>query len=184
MLKTKRTANNQALIWTSSISLVVLIFVTSSGSGTPSITAVEEIKLSREILAPIDKVWDIVSDVDNETKYWTMIKAIRNINTTDDMIEREVTISFGPEGTKTHQFVTINPEQKSIQTNLTEGPITGNRVLTLNPALENDTTKIDVLWNIDLSGVPPFAQGFAKDNIMNTTAEALNRIAEEAVLEP
>ena len=32
-------------------------------------TPMEEIKASREVSAPIDKVWNIVSDIDNEAKY-------------------------------------------------------------------------------------------------------------------
>lgn len=33
-------------------------------------TSLEEIKVSREVSAPIDRVWNIVSDIDNEAKYW------------------------------------------------------------------------------------------------------------------
>ncbi len=65
-----------------------------------------------------------------------------------------------------------------IQTNITEGPVTGSRALTLSPSSDTNTTKIDVLWNIDMSGIPVLARGFAKDGIMKTTEEALNRIAE------
>lgn len=42
-------------------------------------TSLEEIKVSREIYAPIDQVWNIVSDVDNETQYWSTTKSIKNI---------------------------------------------------------------------------------------------------------
>jgi hypothetical protein len=55
--------------------------------------------------------------------------------------------------------------------------VTGSKVLTLSPSSENKT-KIDVVWDIDLSGIPIFARGFAKDNFMKTTEEALNRIAQ------
>ena len=141
-------------------------------------TSLEEIKVSREISAPVDKVWNIVSDVDNETKYWTTYKTIKNINKIDNIIEREVTVTAGPQNAKTHQFVTVNPEQMVIQTNITEGPVTGSRVLTLSPSSDINTTKIDVLWNIDMSGIPVIVKGLAKDNFMKTTEEALNRIAQ------
>jgi hypothetical protein len=55
----------------------------------------EEIKVSREIPAPIDQVWNIVSDIDNDTKYWSTFKAIKNINETGNVIEREVTLLAG-----------------------------------------------------------------------------------------
>ena len=86
----------------------------------------KKIKVSSEISAPVDQVWNIVSDVDNETKYWPTFKSIKNINKTNNITEREVTIVAGPQGdTKTHQFVTVNPKQFVVETNITEGPVTG-----------------------------------------------------------
>jgi uncharacterized protein YndB with AHSA1/START domain len=149
-------------------------------------SSLEEIKANREISAPIDQVWNVVSDIDNETKYWSTFKAIKNINMrainmTTNTTEREVTLVVGPQGeTVTHQLVTVNPEQFVVQTNITEGPVTGTRVLTLNPSSSStNATKIDVLWNVDLSGIPIFGRGFAKDGIMRTTEEALSNIAAE-----
>jgi uncharacterized protein YndB with AHSA1/START domain len=146
----------------------------------------EEIRASREISAPMDQVWSVVSDIDNETKYWSTFKAIRNINTTAinttaNTTEREVTLVVGPQGEAiSHQFVTVNPEKFVIETNITEGPVTGIRVLTLSPSPSNaNATRIDILWNVDLSGIPIFGRGFAKDGIMRTTEEALSDIAAE-----
>src|SRR5918992_215249 len=94
--------------------------------------------------------------IDNETKYWSTFKAIKNINMTANTTEREVTLVVGPQGeTVTHQFVTVNPEQFVVETNITEGPVTGTRLLTLGPSTSStNATKIDVLWNVDLSGIP------------------------------
>jgi uncharacterized protein YndB with AHSA1/START domain len=149
-------------------------------------SSLEEIRASREISAPRDQVWSIVSNIDNETKYWSTFKAIKNINTTAinmtaNTTEREVTLVAGPQGeTITHQFVTVNPEQFVVQTNITEGPVTGIRTLTLSPSSSNaSATRIDVFWNVDMSGIPIFGRGFAKDGIMRTTEEALSRIAAE-----
>ena len=45
---------------------------------------------------------------------------------TTNRTEREVNIEAGPLGeTITHQFVTVNPEQFVVETNITEGPVTG-----------------------------------------------------------
>ncbi len=147
-------------------------------------TSLEEIRASREIYAPIDQVWSIVSNIDNETKYWSTFKAIKNINRaainmTANITEREVTLEAGPQGeTITYQFVTVNPEQFVVETNITEGPVTGTRLLALSPSSSNtNATRIDVLWNVDLSGIPIFGRGFAKDGIMRTTEEALSNIA-------
>jgi uncharacterized protein YndB with AHSA1/START domain len=166
---------------------IASIVMTSSVWQIPQATAssLEEIKASREISAPIDQVWNVVSDVDNETKYWPTVKTIKNINMTAinmtaNTTEREVTLVVGPQGdTKTHQFVTVNPEQFVVETNITEGPVTGTRILTLSPSSNTNATKIDVFWNVDMSGIPIFGRGFAKDGIMRTTEEALSNIAAE-----
>lgn len=146
-------------------------------------SSLEEIKASREVSSPIDQVWNVASDIDNETKYWSTFKAIKNISTasvnmTANTTEREVTIETGPLGeTVTHQFVTVNPKQFVVQTNITEGPVTGTRTLTLSPSSNTNATRIDALWNVDLSGIPFFGRGFAKEGILRTTEEALANIA-------
>lgn len=169
------------------VALAIASVVMTSAWQIPQATAssLEEIKASREISAPLDQVWNVVSDVDNETKYWSTFKTIKNINVTAinmtaNTTEREVTIVTGPLGeTVTHQFVTVNPEQFVVETNITEGPVTGSRTLTLSPSSNANATRIDVLWNVDMSGIPIFGKGFARDGIMRTTEEALGRIAAE-----
>ncbi|HYZ59912.1 MAG TPA: SRPBCC family protein [Nitrososphaeraceae archaeon] len=176
----------QAVIATVALAIASSVVMTSVWQiPQANASSLEEIRASREISAPIDQVWSIVSNIDNETKYWSTFKAIKNINTTAvnmtaNTTEREVTLEVGPQGeTITHQFVTVNPEQFVVETNITEGPVTGTRVLTLSPSSSTNTnaTRIDVFWNVDLSGIPIFGRGFAKDGIMRTTEEALSNIA-------
>jgi uncharacterized protein YndB with AHSA1/START domain len=167
------------------LTIAIASVVMTSAWQIPQATAssLEEIKASREISSRIDQVWNVVSDVDNETKYWSTFKAIKNINMTAinmtaNTTEREVTLVTGPLGeTITHQFVTVNPEQFVVETNITEGPVTGTRTLALSPSSNANATRIDVFWNVDMSGIPVFGRGFAKDGIMRTTVEALSNIA-------
>jgi carbon monoxide dehydrogenase subunit G len=183
---TSRKKTSTAITAVVAIAIASSVFMTSVWQ-IPQATAssLEEIKASREVSAPIDQVWNVVSDLDNETKYWSTFKAIKNINKTAinmtaNTTEREVTLAAGPLGeTITHQFVTVNSEQFAVQTNITEGPVTGTRLLTLSPSSNSNATKIDVFWNVDLSGIPIFGRGFAKDGIMRTTEEALSNIAAE-----
>jgi hypothetical protein len=72
----------------------------------------------------------------------------------------------------------VNPEQMMVQTNITEGPVTGTRVLMLSPVSDTNTTNVDVVWDLDMTGIPVFARGFAKDNFMKTTEETLDRMAQ------
>jgi uncharacterized protein YndB with AHSA1/START domain len=183
----KKNTNTKTQAVTAIVSLAIASFVVmTSVWQIPQATAtpLEEIRVTREISSPIDQVWNVVSDIDNETKYWSTFRAIKNINTTTinmtaNTTEREVTIETGPLGeTVTHQFVTVNPEQFVVQTNITEGPVTGTRLLALSPSSSStNATRIDVFWNVDLSGIPIFGRGFAKDGIIRTTEEALSNIA-------
>jgi uncharacterized protein YndB with AHSA1/START domain len=180
---TSRKIQTTITVVTIAIASVVMTSVWQIPQATAS--SLEEIKASSEISSPIDQVWNVVSDIDNETKYWSTFKAIKNINMTAinmtaNTTEREVTLVAGPLGeTITHQFVTVNPEQFVVETNITEGPVTGNRILTLSPSSNANATRIDVLWNVDMSGIPIFGKGFARDGIMRTTEEALSNIAAE-----
>jgi carbon monoxide dehydrogenase subunit G len=163
-------------------SIVIAITVTIAAIAflPPLIAAaLEEVKVSREITAPIDKVWNVVSNIDNETKYWPTFKVIKNINDTNSSIEREVVIATQFGDIKRVEFVTVDPDQFQVQANITEGPWTGTRLLTLNPSGSNSTTLANVVWQMDLSGIPAIGQGFAKDGIEQTTVEALGNIAEE-----
>jgi uncharacterized protein YndB with AHSA1/START domain len=188
MKKMKKHPSKKTLTTMTVAAVAIASVVMTSVWQIPQATAssLEEIKASREIFAPIDQVWNVVSDIDNETKYWPTVKTIKNINTTainatTNTTEREVTLVTGPLGdTITHQFVTVNPDQFVVETNITEGPVTGTRILTLSPSSSNiNATKIDVFWNVDMSGIFLFGRGFAKDGIMRTTEEALGNIAAE-----
>lgn len=136
----------------------------------------EQVKVTRDISAPIDQIWSIVSNVDEEAKYWSIIKDIKNINKTDNMIDREVTIGVGPQDTKTRQVVTLHPDQKLIQTNITEGPVIGTRLLTLSSASDTNATKVGIVWDLDMSNIPVFARGLAKDNFVRATEGAFGKM--------
>jgi carbon monoxide dehydrogenase subunit G len=135
------------------------------------------INVTRDISAPADKVWNVISNVDNETQYWYTFKEIKNINRTGNTIEREVTISAGPQNNTSHQIVTLYPEQMKINTNLTQGLVTGSRNLEIEPVSDNKS-RLNAIWNIDLSAIPIIGRGFAENGIKQTTEEALSRIAQ------
>ncbi|WP_415282178.1 type II toxin-antitoxin system RatA family toxin [Candidatus Nitrososphaera sp. FF02] len=130
------------------------------------------VNISREIHAPLDKVWDVISDVDNEPQYWHGTKSIRNISKNGNVIQREVVIAF--KDSKTMQTVTLNPKT-SVDTRVTEGPITGSRVVTLSVA--GSGTKVDVIWEFKLAGLLSVFGGMVKKHIGEGTEQALERIA-------
>lgn len=93
------------------------------------------LNVTQEISAPADQVWRIIANVDNEPQYWSTFKEINNIKKTDNITEREVTISAGPQNNTSHQIVTVYPDEMKIQTNLTKGLITGSRYSSWNLSL-------------------------------------------------
>jgi ribosome-associated toxin RatA of RatAB toxin-antitoxin module len=130
------------------------------------------INASREVSAPLDRVWEIVADVDNEPQFWHGTKAVKNINKSGNTIEREVTIAF--RDSKCRQTVVLNPK-KSVNIAITDGPLKGTKVVTLNPS--GDKTRIDVVWEIKLAGFLSMFTGMVKKHIAEGTEEALARIA-------
>ncbi len=130
------------------------------------------INASRELSAPLDRVWDIVADVDNEPQYWHGTKTVKNISKNGNTIEREVTIAF--KDSKCRQTVVLDP-RNSVAITITEGPLKGTKVVTLSPSGRN--TKIDVVWDIKLTGFLGMFTGMVKKHIAEGTEEALDRIA-------
>jgi ribosome-associated toxin RatA of RatAB toxin-antitoxin module len=134
------------------------------------------INASRDVSAPLDRIWDIVADVDNEPQYWHGTKTVKNISKAGNKIEREVTIAF--KDSKCRETVLLNP-RKSIEIMITEGPIKGTRTVMISP-LDNLNTRIDVVWNIKLAGFLGIFTGMVKKHILEGTEEALARIAKAA----
>jgi ribosome-associated toxin RatA of RatAB toxin-antitoxin module len=134
------------------------------------------INTSREISASLDRIWNIIADVDNEPKYWHGTKTVKNISRDNNRIEREVTIAF--KDSRCRQTVLLNPN-KSVEIIITEGPIKGTKTVILHP-LDNRKTRIDVVWKIKLTGFLSIFSGMVKGHISKGTDEALVRIAEAA----
>ena len=131
------------------------------------------IQVSREIIAPIDKVWDIVSDVDREPQFWRGTKSIKNIKKKHNIIERNVVISFRNSVCK--QIVTINPK-KSVEIRIIEGPMKGTKNIIIND-IGNNKTRIDVEWDIKITGFFGMFTRMVKKHISEGTDEALERIS-------
>ncbi|HKF26988.1 MAG TPA: SRPBCC family protein [Nitrososphaera sp.] len=131
------------------------------------------INASREMSAPLDRIWDVVADIDNEPEYWRGTKTVKNISMAGNKIEREVTIAF--KDSKCRQTVVLNPK-KSVEILITEGPIKGTKTVVLNPS-DNHKTRIDVVWKIKLAGFLCVFTGMMKRHITKGTDEALARIA-------
>jgi carbon monoxide dehydrogenase subunit G len=138
-----------------------------------------EINKSQEAHAPIETVWKAISDVEGEQKYWPVLKNVKILSRNGNTIEREATIRRGPLGeAKSTQTLVVDPQEKSTALKMTKGPMLGTRKIALS-SISKDRTKIDVIWQFEMKGVPGFALGYVKDNISEATEKALREIATE-----
>jgi hypothetical protein len=140
---------------------------------------VEIINISKEISAPLDRVWDIISKVDDdEPRYWQGLNAVYNVRKKGNIVEREV--AGGLRDLKGRQTVVLYPK-KAIELTLTEGPMIGTRIITLIPSRSDNetiTTRVNVSWDIKLSdNFSLLFRGVVTERIAEATEEAIDRIA-------
>ncbi len=132
------------------------------------------IEVEVEINAPVDKVWEIVSDIDNEPKFWKGTKEIRNISKEGNIINREVTIAFRDQ--KCLQEVKLEPKEK-IEVKFLKGIIEGEKNLFL--ISNGEKTTFRTVWDIKLSGMMSMFTGMLKKHIRSGTEQAMQSIKEE-----
>lgn len=130
--------------------------------------------------ASIDRVWDVISDIDMDPDFWRGTRHIKNISKTENTVEREVVIAF--RNSVCQEIVTIDPK-KSINIEIIEGPMKGKKTIALS-AIENNSTRIDVEWDITINGLFVIFTRIIKRRILNGTQEALERISRKVILEP
>lgn len=132
------------------------------------------IEVSIEINAPSDNVWNVISDIDNEPKFWKGTKEIRNISKEGNAITREITIAFRDQ--KCMQKVVLYPKER-IEVQFTKGIIDGTKKVNLTN--QDGKTRVDVIWDIKLTGMMSMFTAMIKNHIKSGTSQALQKIKEE-----
>lgn len=133
-----------------------------------------KIEVEVEINATVDKVWSIVSDIDNEPKFWKGTKEVNNLSKEGNIIKREITIAFRDQ--KCLQDVQLYPKEK-IEAKFTKGIIDGEKVVSLIP--KDDKTILRTSWDIKLTGIMGMFTGMVKRHIKSGTEQAMQSIKEE-----
>ena len=133
-----------------------------------------KITVSVDLNVSIDKVWDIISDLDNEPKFWKGTKEIRNISSNENIVKLEVTIAFRDQ--KCMQEDTILPKQK-IEAKFTKGIIIGKKILNLKETQIG--CNLEAIWEIKLSGMMGMFTGMITKHIQSGTEQALQAIKQE-----
>ena len=132
------------------------------------------IEVEIEINSTVEKVWDVVSDIDNEPKFWKGTKEVKNISKDGNTINREITIAFRDQ--KCLQQVTLEPKEKIIA-KFTKGIINGEKIISLTSAREK--TILRAVWDIKLTGMMGMFTGMIKKHIKSGTNQAMQSIKEE-----
>ena len=132
------------------------------------------IQASIDIKAPIEKIWNVISDLDNEPKFWKGTKEVRNISKEENKVNREITIAFRDQ--KCLQDITLYPKEK-IQAEFTKGIISGTKTITLNK--KDEGANLETVWDIKLSGIMGMFTGIVKKHIKSGTEQALQSIKQE-----
>ena len=133
------------------------------------------IDTSIDINAPVDRVWDIISDLDNEPKFWKGTKETRIISRDGNVITREITIAF--RDSKCMQKITMQPKEK-IYAEFTKGIIKGSKTLTLKP--KDGSSLLEANWDVKMSGLVGMFTGMIKKHIRSGTEQALESIKQKA----
>ena len=133
------------------------------------------IVVQTEINATVEKVWEVISDIDNEPKFWKGTKKVKTLSTDGDTIKREITIAFRDQ--KCLQEIQLKPKE-SIRAKFTKGILNGTKTITLIP--KSNSVLIETSWDIKLSGMMNMFTGVIKNHIKSGTEQALKSIKEES----
>jgi len=132
------------------------------------------IVVQTEINATLEKVWEVISDIDNEPKFWKGTKEVKTLSTEGNTIKREITIAFRDQ--KCLQEIQLKPKE-SIRAKFTKGILNGTKIITLIP--KSNSVLIETSWDIKLSGMMNMFTGVIKNHIKSGTEQALKSIKEE-----
>ena len=132
------------------------------------------IEVEVEINASQDKVWEIISDIDNEPKFWKGTKEVRNLSKEGNKVNREIIIAFRDQ--KCLQEVTLQPKEK-IEAKFTKGIIQGEKIVSIIP--KNEKVILKTVWNVKLTGLMGMFTGMIKNHIKSGTEQAMQSIKNE-----
>lgn len=94
-----------------------------------------EVDIMLQVNASFEKIWNIISKVDNDPNYWKSISCIRNTSRDGNTIIRKVQLS---NGSKCQQKITLFPKE-GIHVQWMKVPIIGTKDIML---VDNGSTTI------------------------------------------
>ena len=132
------------------------------------------IVVKAEVNSTVEKVWEVISDIDNEPRFWKGTKEVKTLSKEGDIIKREITIAFRDQ--KCLQEIQLKPKEE-IKATFTKGVLNGTKIITLIP--KNNTVILETAWDIKLSGKMNMFTAIIKNHIKSGTEQAMKSIKEE-----
>ena len=133
-----------------------------------------EIKVKAQVDAPVGKVWDVISRVDDDPKFWNLTKAIRNLSKNTNEIEREVRLG---KADKCRQKITLVPKE-AIHMQWTKGVIKGTKDIVLT--MQGNTTLLEVSMDYVIHGPAALFPGRITEQLQVEAELAVDLIKEVA----
>jgi hypothetical protein len=137
-----------------------------------------EIRVNKQIDAPIEKVWNVISQVDNDSEFWNITKLIKNISMKENEVVREIMLD---KIDKCSQTITFRPKE-AIQVQWTKGVITGTKDISLT--LLGSGTLLEVKMSYVISGPSRFFPGKLTEKLQIEAEYALDLIKEKSEGKP
>jgi carbon monoxide dehydrogenase subunit G len=132
------------------------------------------IVVQAEVNSTVEKVWEVISDIDSEPRFWKGTKEVKTLSKEGNIIKREVTIAFRDQ--KCLQEIQLKPKEE-IKVTFTKGILDGTKIITLIP--KNNTVILETTWDIKLSGRMNMFTAIIKNHIKSGTEQAMKSIKEE-----
>lgn len=131
-----------------------------------------KIKESIEVDADVDRVWSVISDLDNEPEFWWGTKEVRNISKDGNVVNRKIVQNFG--NNEISQRVIFRPKEE-IEIQYLKGVTEGTKLLKLEK-IDDDRQRVTASWDIHFPGIYGLISFFVTRHVRKGTVDALGRI--------
>jgi hypothetical protein len=135
---------------------------------------VVEIKVRLQINASQERVWNIISDIDNDSNFWRGITSIKNIAREGNVITREIILGTN---NRCIQKLVIYPKGE-ISIRWVKGVIAGTKTILLTPI--GQATFLEVQMNYEFPGVGNLASKRLTTLFQNEAEFAVELIKEKS----
>jgi hypothetical protein len=129
-----------------------------------------------EVVAPLERVWEVVSDVDHEPEYWHGTREVINYRREGNVTERAIVQNFM--GTRVEQRVTLNPKE-SVETEYLKGTTVGRKSVRIVEGGDSRCV-VRASWDVHFTGALLLITPIIRNHIVKGTENALARIKEVA----